>query len=1589
MEKMSYVLQLALNPLYALLVAPIGPTAFSSESHRTLLASSALSHAQSLVSFSNSSSSWEHPLFSPYENSLNPPFVEAIITLCNALVAVFLLCQLIGVCILKKVPAPRVRRPSLVFWILMATILTFASLLAALFLVTRSPCLATISLISVFLVAPIMVMERNKSVIPLALVLFFWLLNATSFVVAITQDSLSSHAIFRSSDVAYGLEWALFISGLVALILESNFYTPDLDTASFKPYELSSIFSYATFSWIQPLISSIYKSDTALFEDLPRIADDLSCDNTYYRLKADWEVEKRKAERAQAKHDPKSRLLFCMWRKPAPSPSLFKPVIKLVAKYIAIDFIFEGIDIATSYSKPFLLQFLIIFVTKATSVDSEPVPFIIGVAISAGLLAILVIQFMSFNQAFTFQFKITYAINAALTTMIYEKALRLSPQARKHKTTGDIINHVSVDLSMVQGICQNIQALFSSPIKIIVCLLALYKVVGKATYGGVAAAILLIPAVSAISSLIYPLYKNLMTHKDSRTSLIEEILSTIKSIKLYSWEKPMLARLREIRNDRELASIRKIGILSSLIMFLFSCIPFMVSCATFVAFIKLNSIPLTPTIVFPALALFDLLTDPIYSLPMLISSSLQAAASLARLKEFLLLDEVSEFQGGLIKRSTLENAKDGNAVKVSSATFLWSHDATPANAKQYKDIESAEPENSDASLTTENNVALSNINFTAKAGSLTCIVGKVGCGKTTLLRAMNGDLPIAFDGFSEVEDVTSPSVEINGSVAYCPQSPWVLNATIKENILFGYKYDKLYYDATVKACELASDFDSLPDGDMTVVGEKGISLSGGQKARLSLARAVYARADIYILDDILSAVDSHVGKSITRNVLEPSGILAGKTKVLATNSVHVLHSADEIYLVKNKTIVESGDFQAVMDRKLDLAKLIEDFGSKADDVEDVDADAVCPEITEASKCRRASAVSFSHVYDEELSDSDAPRKTGMTEEISEKGDVKLSVFMQYFRACSYQYISIYAVLVLGTILAGIAEKYLLSYWSDLNERMGYTVDGGYYLTIYALLGCAGGLMSFIGSFVVWNFCIIKGAKFFHGKMADSVLSSPMSFFETTPAGRILNRFTDDILTIDMQLPWIYIMFLQLIINGIGTFTVIIINLPMMSLVLLVLLAFYNKLRLYFVPASRELKRLEKVKKSPRLAIIQESINGVDTIKAYGQIDRFMYKAKHAVDELNLVGYVKEACNRWLSIRLQFISSVILFFSSLLAIMTLLTNNPINPGLLGFVMTFALQVIGILNAIIRCWAEIQSNTVSVERIIEYCNLPSEAPMVIEANRPPKNWPTDGGIVFKNYSTKYRANLDPVLKDVNLTIKPAEKIGIVGRTGAGKSSLSLTLFRIIEATTGSIEIDGINTSEIGLFDLRHKLSIIPQEAHTFKGSIRENLDPFQAYSDERLWQVLSLAHLKDHVESMRTPPTEEEKKKAKNPDSLPTLSGLDAKLDGSSSNLSSGQKQLVCLARALLNEDAKILLLDEATASVDVETDKIIQETIRSEFKDKTILTIAHRIDTIMDSDKILVLDKGTVREFDSPQNLLKDKNGLFYSLCKDSGNLKNV
>ncbi|CAR25148.1 ATP-binding cassette glutathione S-conjugate transporter YCF1 [Lachancea thermotolerans CBS 6340] len=1388
-----------------------------------------------------------------------------------------------------------------------------------------------LGLASLCVALPLHWIEYHRSRVSNGVLLFFWLFEGlfTLFRAVHFKILLSYEEFLPVSHAGYVLTIFQSVTSFFILLLEAKFQKPQLGLADLSsssrrkrnPYDSANIFSKISFSWMTQLMKTGYEK--YLTEtDLYNLPAEFGSADISRKFGQHWDYE--------VKHRAKPSLAWAM-------------CVTFGGKMI-VGACFKALYDILAFTQPQLLKSLIKFVTDYTDQNAfSQVPIVKGFMLSIGMFLVSVFQTSLLHQYFLRAFDTGMNAKSGLTSVIYQKALVLSNEASSASSTGDIVNLMSVDVQRIQDLTQWGQIIWSGPFQLILCLVSLYKLLGNSMWIGVIIMVITIPANSLIMRYQKKLQKVQMKYKDGRTRLISEILNNIKSLKLYAWEEPYRKKLDYVRNEKELKNLRRMGITNACASFQFNVIPFLVSCSTFGVFIWTQDAPLTTDLVFPALTLFNLLAFPLAVIPTAITAFVEASVSITRLQSFLTNEEL---QRDSVQRKSKVTKKGEVAVNVGAdATFLWQR------KPEYK-------------------VALKNINFAAKKGKLTCVVGKVGSGKSALIQAILGDL-FRVKGFASV----------HGSIAYVSQVPWIMNGTVKDNILFGHKYDESFYTMTLKACALIVDLAVLPKGDQTLVGEKGISLSGGQKARLSLARAVYARADTYLLDDPLAAVDEHVTKHLVEHVLGPNGLLASKTKVLATNKITVLSIADHIALLENGEIIQQGSYDDVTSAKSSaLSKIISTFGKKPEKSKTGENTvATTPELgaiagseidlkklddkliqEDTRSLRRASDATLRSLgFDDEEQPS--------LREHREQGKVKWDVYMEYAKACNPKHVLLFLAFVVLSMFLSVMSSVWLKHWSEVNTKYGFNPNSSKYLTVLFLLGVGSAISTLIQTVILWVYCTIHGSRYLHNIMADAVFKAPMSFFETTPIGRILNRFSNDIFKVDELLGRT---FAQFFVNAIKvSFTIIVICFSTWQFILVILPmgTLYIYYQQYYLRTSRELRRLDSVTRSPIYAHFQETLGGISTIRGYNQQKRFVHINQARVDNNMSAYYPSVNANRWLAFRLEFIGSVIILAASSLSVLRL-KQGALTPGMIGLSVSYALQITQSLNWIVRMTVEVETNIVSVERIKEYANLESEAPAVIESNRPSEDWPSQGSIKFENYSARYRPELELSLKDINLDIKPQERIGIVGRTGAGKSSLTLALFRIIEAASGRIYIDGLPIDSIGLRDLRHHLSIIPQDSQLFEGTIRENIDPTNEYTDEQIWRALELSHLKDHVKGLG----KEE---------------LDAPLTEGGSNLSVGQRQLMCLARALLIP-SKILVLDEATAAVDVETDQVIQETIRTAFKNRTILTIAHRINTILDSDRILVLDSGKVAEFDTPDNLLKNPESLFYSLCYEAGVLKN-
>ena len=1327
--------------------------------------------------------------------------------------------------------------------------------------------------LSSLVVAALSYIENYKSFISCTSLITFWAIYAVLNFFRIVNVYL------RSTTTAMTfLIWATGINSIMILILEiSGAPRPIQKFEEYNPMENANIFSRITFGWLTPLMSKGYHKYLEQ-KDLPVLPSSLKSKNLFNSLNENWRYELNKGS----------------------APSLMKALSKSFGGQFMFAGIFKLIQDCIAFIQPQFLKKLIEFVDDYSK--DHTIPLTRGFMIVTGMFGVSIIQTAALHQYFERVFDTGIKVKSSLNCLIYQKALTLSPEAKQKKSTGDIVNLMSVDTQRLQELCRNLQLLWSGPFQITLCLFSLYKLIGNAMWVGVFIMVISVPLNTFVFGILKRLQKRQMKIKDERTGLISEILNNIKSLKLYAWEIPFRKKLTYVRNEKELKNLKKIGVCQACNQFVFKSAPHLVSTASFGLFLwKYSSRPLGTDIVFTALSLFNLLGFPLAVFPNVIGSVIEAQVSLKRLTDFMMSDEL---ETNSVHKLRANFKKGLPAVEIEDADFLWSR-------HPYK-------------------VALVNINYSAKVGELNCIVGRVGSGKSSLLQAILGDL-----------HKTKGIAKVHGSVAYVPQIPWIMNGTIRENILFGCKYDKDFYEKTLKACALTLDLGIMPDGDMTQVGEKGISLSGGQKARLSLARSVYARSDVYILDDILSAVDEHVGRHIINNVLGPEGLLKSRCRILATNNLHILVNADKITMLFQGRVQEEGSYDVLMalKNKSSLYKLLNEFGhagksgdttpdneeSNSDKAEETIERVVTTdskgsftlgeldsEIKEASKHEVKKAQMEDFV--ESIKQKERIEEETGRNETHEHGKVKWGVYLTYFKACGFRNVCILIAFIIAYMGLSVLANVWLKYWSELNSRMGYNPNPWRNLGIYFAL-CMGSIMLVVSeSLVQWLLCSISGSKILHQSMLESVLRAPMQFFETTPIGRILNRFSNDIYRIDAIMFRVLDSFFSTSIKVLFTIIVIVFSTWQFIFFVIPLGFVYRYFQKYYLASSRELRRLDSVSRSPIFSHFEETLRGVATIRAYSQIRRFIFLNQYNTDKNMSAYHPAVTANRWLAVRLEFLGSLIILAASGLLIVTL-KGGHVTPGLVGLSVSYALQITQSLNWIVRMTVDIESNIVSVERVMEYAKLKAEAPEFIESRKPSKEWPDNGDITFVHYSARYRPDLELVLKDINLSIKSQEKIGIVGRTGAGKSSLTLALFRLIEASSGHINIDSLDTSKLGLFDLRSRLSIIPQDSQIFQGTIRSNLDPTDQYSDDDLWNALKLSHLSNHIKKIYE--EIEDKSTVKyNPLLSPVSEG--------GSNLSVGQRQLMCLARALCKENCKILVLDEATANVDVETDSIVQQ-----------------------------------------------------------------
>ncbi|XP_029540812.1 ATP-binding cassette sub-family C member 3 isoform X2 [Oncorhynchus nerka] len=1416
--------------------------------------------------------------------------------------------------------------------------------------------------------------ERLRGVQSSGILFIFWFLSVLCAIVPFRSKILQAKYQSEISDKLRFTTFYFYFSLIVAELILSCFNEKpplfsNIDTDPNPcPQSTAGFLSTMTFWWFTSMAIKGYKNPLEA-KDLWSLNKRDSSEVVVPKLLREWEVEQAKAHSAvdqstqahfskpppagETNHvggesSPEEVEVLLSKQKDPKKPSFLRSLIKAFGPYFLIGSAFKLLQDLITFVNPQLLKLLISFTKQ------KGAPTWWGYALAFLMFFAAFLQTLILHQHFQYCFVTGMRLRTSIIGAIYRKSLIITNAAKRTSTVGEIVNLMSVDAQRFMDLTTFLNMLWSAPLQIILALYFLWQNLGPSVLAGVAVMILLIPLNAAIAVRTRAYQVEQMQYKDARIKLMNEILNGIKVLKLYAWENSFKEKVLEIR-QKELNVLRKTAYLGALSTMAWTSAPFLVALTTFAVYVTVdkNNI-LDAEKAFVSLSLFNILRFPLNMLPQVISSIVQASVSLKRIQDFLSHDELDPES---VDRT---NTATDSSVTVVNGKFTWAKQDPPA---------------------------LHNINLMVPQGSLLAVVGHVGCGKSSLVSALLGEM-----------EKMEGDISIQGSVAYVPQQAWIQNATLRDNILFGKAYNEHKYRCCLDACALTQDLEVLPGGDLTEIGEKGINLSGGQRQRVSLARALYNEADVYLLDDPLSAVDAHVAKHIFDQVIGPEGALQGKTRILVTHGISFLPQVDNIVVMVEGRVSEMGSYQELLKQNGAFAEFLrnyslediieEDEATEAliDEEENFPDDALSnhtdmvdnePVVNEAKRqfIRQISIISGDLENPKSRSvrkrlcserkhaESDSEKKLPKVEkliqaETAETGRVKSKVFWEYAKAVG-PLLSLFICFLYGCqSAASIGANVWLSQWTNDAAQNMTQENVSMRVGVYAALGMAQGLLVMVSSFTL-AMGNIGAARKLHYALLDNKFHTPQSFFDTTPIGRVINRFSKDIYVIDEALPSTVLMFLGTFFSSLSTMIVIVASTPIFAVVIAPLAFIYIFVQRFYVATSRQLKRLESVSRSPIYSHFSETVTGSSVIRAYCRHDAFVLMSDMKVDENQKSYYPGIVSNRWLGVRIEFIGNCIVLFAALFAV---IGKDKLNPGLVGLSVSYALLVTMSLNWMVRMTSDLESNIVAVERVKEYSETKTEAPWEVEDKKPSPDWPSQGNVEFSDYSVRYREGLELVLKNLTLSVKGGEKIGIVGRTGAGKSSMTLCLFRLLEAAGGEITIDGVKISEIGLHDLRSKLTIIPQEPVLFSGSLRMNLDPFARYSDVEVWKALELSHLNKFVSNQ------------------PAKLELECSEGGE--NLSVGQRQLVCLARALLRK-TRILILDEATAAIDLETDDLIQSTIRTQFEDCTVFTIAHRLNTIMDYTRVLVLDKGQIAEFDTPTNLLF-RRGIFYGMAKDAG-----
>ncbi|OLY83298.1 Multidrug resistance-associated protein 4 [Smittium mucronatum] len=1385
----------------------------------------------------------------------------------------------------------------------------------------------------------------------------------------------------------------------------------DSSTSRIKGIAEASLWQYFTFGWNTNLIWNYGRFEGKI---TPQILPELSqADDSGYLsdlINAQWEVQLSTGSPSLAK------ALFAVFKK----EFLLIGVCGLVESFFKI--LQAGV-----------LGFFIRYLRDSSRSVQEGC--LLALALSACVLFSSVFQHHFFFPAT----RLAYKARVGLIAFLFRKTLSVSSSSML--STGEAINIISNDVQPFENGIPFLYHLILGPFEIILAIVFLWLNIGISCFVAIGVYLLMIPLQSCISHLFGKIRAATVTFRDDRVKLLTDILSGIEIVKLNAWEIPLLTRIFDLRKKEHDSLKRAVTLkginqslfgISSQIVYFFSFTTLWFLTVKGLGLNLGNSGAFQPENIFPCVSIFATLR---LTMTLFIPSAFQSFAeikvSISRIEKLLNLPSFKPILYSDNADLSIPDENNNNpsvnppAILFENASFSWKSSPSPISTPiisspkklksvsnlQYssdteKSIKSSDldrtvkPINSDGSLAIKPTIILSNISLSIKSGELCGVLGPVGCGKSSFCNAIlgemhkvDGSLIVNLPNFiHQKQSSNNASTHRNSPVAYASQSPWIFGGTIRDNILFGNPYDETWFNTVISACSLDRDLSLLDNREFTLIGERGATLSGGQKARVALARAVYTRADLYILDDPLSAVDPKVGRHLFDNVIK--GLLRGKTIVLVTHQLQFIHGCDTAVVLQDGCVVEHGspysitqlDKYNIVDEnqesenfkspiELDISEDVEDIYqnpvvSLAPDLDlafshnfDPNTDPLVPRNSMHSSTgvnnRKKSKSSFGKSRD--LKQDGDEFKMGNKETMN-KSNINLKIFLKFF-SFGPNYIHYLLALVLAILMQGVAiyADYYLSVWSSLPIEMKSKNEK---VLVYFILVVCSIALSMLCCVLLFRMLLASSNGLLLG-MLDSVIKAPMSFFQSQPLGRVLNRFSKDQSNTDELLAQTTIDTLFISIQTIGILVIVSISNIYLLISIPFILAIFFWLRTIYMKTSRQVKRIESVSRSPVYSLLSETLDGMITIRSYDAQDGFLTEFIETQNANSRAFFAFLGAGRWLAFRLDLVNTC---FAIISAFSMVGVRNKISPNLVALSMSYILSLVGMVQWGIRQSIEAEIIFISVERNIAYTEIkPEESPEI--SNSPdeiPDSWPEEGNVEIRDLSLLYPFSESPVLKHITMSIKAGEKIGIVGRTGAGKSSLVSSIFRLFEPyPNGCVEVDGVNISNIRLGKLRPSFSMIPQQPFLFEGSLRFNLDPWSEYSDEQIWNALESSSLKRKIEEI--------------PEKL------EYQVVENGKNFSVGERQLISLCRAIL-QNKKLVVMDEATANVDLETDKKIQQSIHTFFEKSTVITIAHRLNTVIGNgyDKIAVLDHGVLKEFGSAHELLQNPESLLSLMVANTG-----